>query len=186
LDAESLRDAYLSVSGELDLRIGGPYTPVKADAEGQIIVDESAEGSKRRSLYLQQRRTQPVAMLQVFDGPAHNPVCVQRVASTVALQSLAQLNSDFVRARSRAFARRVLQERKIDGESPESARQEGVLNRAFELAWGRPPTDSERTPAERFLVQQGAVYDGQADAREKVWTDFCQLLLAGNQFLYVE
>src|SRR6185369_9251844 len=40
LDAESLRDAMLAVSGELDLRPGGAYVPTKTDKQGQVIIDE--------------------------------------------------------------------------------------------------------------------------------------------------
>jgi hypothetical protein len=87
LDAEALRDAMLAVSGEIDLTAGGPYVPTKTDNAGQVIIDERQAGGKRRSVYLQQRRTHPVNLLATFDGPAHNPVCIQRVHSTVALQS---------------------------------------------------------------------------------------------------
>src|ERR1041385_2898136 len=108
LDAESLRDAMLAVSGELDLKAGGSYVPTKTDNHGQVIIDEKQAGAFRRSIYLQQRRTAPVNFLSTFDGPNHNPVCVQRVSSTVALQSLSLLNSEFVHLRARGFAKRVM------------------------------------------------------------------------------
>ena len=130
LDAESLRDAMLAVSGELDLRPGGPYVPTKTDKQGQVIIDEKQPGALKRSIFLQQRRTAPVSLLSTFDGPAHNPVCVQRVSSTVALQSLALLNSDFVRARARAFARRVLA---IASPSPVKAEKAGRRAEAVRL-----------------------------------------------------
>jgi hypothetical protein len=173
LDAESSRDAVLAVSGELDLAPGGGYVPIRTDDAGQIILDETKPGARRRSLYLQQRRTQPVGWLQVFDGPQPNPVCIQRNPATVALQSLSLLNSDFIRRHSRAFAERL--------------HGAGLgLDQAFELAWSRPPTAGERTAAERFLAKQVTHYDGQADAEMRAWTDFCQMLFAANPFLYVE
>jgi hypothetical protein len=173
LDAESSRDAVLAVSGELDLAPGGGYVPIRTDDAGQIILDETKPGARRRSLYLQQRRTQPVGWLQVFDGPQPNPVCIQRNPATVALQSLSLLNSDFIRRHSRAFAERI--------------HGAGLgLDQAFELAWSRPPTAGERTAAERFLAKQVAHYDGQADAELRTWTDFCQMLFAANPFLHVE
>src|ERR1041385_9197732 len=98
----------LAVSGKLDLASGGPYVPTKTDQAGQVVIDEKQAGAWRRSIYLQQRRTAPVNFLSTFDGPAHNPVCVQRVSSTVALQSLSLLNSEFVHLRARAFAKRVM------------------------------------------------------------------------------
>ena len=173
LDAESSRDAVLAVSGELDRAPGGGYVPIRTDDAGQIILDETKPGARRRSLYLQQRRTQPVGWLQVFDGPQPNPVCIQRNPATVALQSLSLLNSDFIRRHSRAFAERL--------------HGAGLgLDQAFELAWSRPPTREERSAAERFLAKQVAHYDGQADAELRAWTDFCQMLFAANPFLYVE
>jgi hypothetical protein len=173
LDAEASRDAVLAVSGELDGATGGRYVPIKADAAGQIVLDEAGAGARRRSLYLQQRRTQPLGWTQVFDGPQPNPVCIQRVQATVALQSLSMLNSDFIRRHSRAFAERL-------------RNAGGSLDDAFELAWSRPPAPDERAAAERFLATQTAHYAAQPDAEQRAWTDFCQMLLASNQFLYVE
>lgn len=183
LDAESLRDAMLAVSGELDLRMGGRCTGTTTDKQGQVVIDESQEGATRRSLYLQQRRTMPVAFLSTFDGPAHNPVCVQRVSSTVALQSLALLNSEFVQRRARAFAQRLL------SPGPLRDRQrsdEGRVEQAFELAYGREPTPAEARAAAEFLREQSAIYAQAPDAPVRVWTDFCQMLLASNAFLYVD
>jgi hypothetical protein len=191
LDAESLRDAMLAVSGELDLKTGGPYVPTKTDKQGQIIFDEKQAGAFRRSIYLQQRRTHPVDFLSTFDGPAHNPVCVQRVSSTVALQSLSLLNSEFVRLRARAFAKRVMGSpafRPLQSANDDERRSglKSALLGAFELAYCRPPTDAELTAAEDFIREQGIVYKDQSDAEVRVWTDLCQMLLASNAFLYVD
>ena len=181
LDAESLRDAMLAVSGELDLRMGGAYVPTKADKDGQVVVDEKQDGARRRSIYLQQRRTAPVGILSAFDGPAHNPVCVQRVSSTVALQSLMLLNSEFVRLRARAFATRLLE--LGDERGGNDAKR---VDQAFERAFARPAGPEERDAALDFLRDQALVYAGQPEANLRVWTDLCQMLLASNGFLYVD
>lgn len=186
LDAESLRDAMLSVSGELDPSQGGAYVPIRLESDGQIVVDESAKGSHRRSLYLQQRRTQPVAMLQVFDGPAHNPVCVQRVPSTVALQSLALLNSEFVRKRSQAFAQRLLQVIHTTSEPLKKPEMEQGIREAFRLAFSRDPLVDELEMASAFIERQQLAYSDSSSRTHSVWTDFCQMLFASNEFLYVD
>ncbi len=178
LDAESLRDAMLAVSGELDRTLGGKYVPTKTDSHGQVVIDENQPGATRRSLYLQQKRTAPVAMLSTFDGPAHNPVCVQRVSSTVPLQSLSLLNSEFVHLRARAFANRLLNNCK-------TGTQERV-HYACELAFSRPATQDELSAANAFIEEQSDIYKGQPDASLRVWTDFCQMILASNTFLYVD
>jgi hypothetical protein len=182
----------LAVSGELDRAVGGPYVPTKTDKQGQVIIDEKQAGAFRRSLYLQQRRTHPVDFLSTFDGPAHNPVCVQRVSSTVALQSLSLLNSEFVHLRARAFARRVMASavfKPLQSDDDDRARRSGsksALEFAFELAYSRPPTNDELSAARDFFREQNAIYEGQADASIRVWTDLCQMLLASNAFLYVD
>ena len=178
LDAESLRDSMLAASGELELQLGGAYTPIQVDGAGQILVDDSAPGARRRSLYLQQRRTQPVQFLEVFDGPQPNPVCIQRNPSTVALQSLSLLNSEFARNRARSMARRLLE--------PGGVPADTSLRTAFELAVGRPPTPVVSEASTAFLRSQARLYEGSNDAGIRVWTDFCQMLLAGNAAVYVE
>jgi len=104
-----------------------------------------------------------------------NPNCVQRTSSTVALQSLALLNSDFVRARAKAFGARIMRE---------ASTQPDRLDRAFRLAIGRPPTAEERDAAEEFLRAQAPASNGAADAAQ--WTDFCQMIFASNAFLFVD
>ncbi len=186
LDAESLRDAMLAVSGELDLTSGGPYVPTKADKEGQIIIEEKQAGAFRRSLYLQQRRTAPVSFLSTFDGPAHNPICIHRVSSTVALQSLSLLNSEFVHLRAQAFARRVLKKADYDPHEAIKRQIKTLLRVAFELSYGRPPNIKEISAAKAFVEEQDSIYQGEPDSAVRVWTDLCQMLLASNAFLYVD
>jgi hypothetical protein len=178
LDAESVRDAMLSVAGELDPRAGGPYVPSHRTAEGVVEVPESADGARRRSVYLQQRRTQVVTFLQLFDAPSIVTTCGKRSPSTVPLQSLALLNSEFARARAKAFAVRLAH--KAGDDSTER------LTLAYRLAYGRPPVEAERAACEAFLAGQRTVYAKEKDAEARAWTDLCQMVLASNAFLYVE
>ncbi len=100
LDAEIVRDRILAVSGTLDRKMYGPPVGLKADDAGQISVG----GADRRSVYVQNRRTQPVALLQVFDQPVMTVNCSKRAKSTVALQSLLMMNSEAVLKYARAMA----------------------------------------------------------------------------------
>jgi len=178
LDAEALRDAMLSIAGELDTRFGGPYVPSRRAADGLVEVPENQDGAHRRSVYLQQRRTQVVTLLQLFDAPAIVGSCGMRTTSTVPLQALALLNSDFARARATAFSRRLLH----DAGSEAAER----LNLAFRMACGRTPAAEERNAALRFLTAQRTIYAAQTDREERAWTDLCQMILASNSFLYIE
>jgi hypothetical protein len=127
---------------------------------------------------LQQRRTQVVTFLQLFDAPSIVSVCGKRSPSTVPLQSLALLNSEFARARAKAFAARVAREAGAD-----PAKR---LALAFRLACGRPPAGDEREACEAFLGKQRGAYAADPDPGARAWADLCQMLFASNAFLYVE
>src|SRR5205823_4719948 len=163
---------------DLDLRVGGPYVPTQRAKDGTVEVAENQDGAKRRSVYLQQRRTQVVTLLQLFDAPSIVGNCSTRTTSTVPLQSLALLNSKFVRDRARSFEHRL----KKDAGPDTTAR----LNLAFRLACGRLAHPEEMAASERFLTAQRKVYADAKDGEERAWTDLCQMVLASNAFLYVE
>jgi hypothetical protein len=144
---------------------------------GEVIVDEEVAGARRRSIYLQQRRSQTLSFMKVFDAPSVATICTTRPSSTVPLQSLALLNSDFAVARAEGFAKRLLSE--TDGSTTE------LVRRAWRIAVGRRPTDKEAAVAAEFIETQRSQY---ADNDSALWSvaDFCQMLLASNAFLYVE
>ena len=113
LDAEIVRDRILSASGTLKTEMFGAAVGLKADDAGQI----SVSGPDRRSVYVQNRRTQPVALLQVFDQPVMTVNCSQRVKSTVALQALLMMNSQTVLKYAGAMADRVNKEAKAGADA---------------------------------------------------------------------
>lgn len=175
LDAESVRDAALVIAGQLDTALGGRYVPTHRNADGEVIVDEHQSGATRRSLYIQQRRTQTLSWLEVFDAPSLVVNCTRRNEATIPLQSLSALNSEFAAERAKGFARRL-----------QGLTSAEIVDRAFQLVVGRPPRDDERSAAERFLASQPAAYAAQPDAAHQALIDFCQMLLASNAFLYLE
>ena len=177
LEAEVIRDSMLFAAGQLDPKAYGPYVPTKQTAIGEVIADEQVPGALRRSVYLQQRRSQTLSLLKVFDAPSVAIICTTRPSSTVPLQSLALLNSDFAVARAEAFAKRLMAE--TDGSAQE------LVRHAWRIAMGRSPTDTEARVAEEFIETQRGQYAGE-DAERWAAADFCQMLLASNSFLYVE
>ncbi len=178
LDAEAIRDGMLSVSGELDRRFGGPYIPTQRSSAAEVLIAETQPGAKRRSVYLQQRRTQTVSLLNLFDAPSVTFNCVQRPTTTMPLQSLSLLNSEFALARSREMAKR------LDAESTPHPRHR--IRLAFELSSGRLPNDEELRQSLQFIEEQTRLYEPATDATIRAWSDLCQMLLASNGFLYVE
>ena len=93
LDAEILRDSILALSGDLNQECYGPPVPVQEDDTGQVRIDPA---QPRRSIFATWRRTQPVAMLQMFDAPVMNVNCDVRPSSTVATQALLMMNGEFI------------------------------------------------------------------------------------------
>jgi hypothetical protein len=177
LDAEAIRDSMLAVAGSLERTLGGPYIPTQR-VDGMVMLDPAHHGSRRRSVYLQHRRTQPLTMLATFDAQPIISNCTRRSSSAVPLQSLALLNSPFVRDCAQQLAWRVL----AGGWGGADLEREPI-DRAFVLALGRAPTIEERIASQRFLKQQDIVYDGRTDREARVWADFCQMILAANLFL---
>jgi hypothetical protein len=186
LDAEAIRDAMLFASGELDSRQHGPYVPTARTETGDVVVDEKAAGATRRSVYLQQQRTQTDSLLEVFDAPSIVTTCTRRSPSTIPLQSLCLLNSDFVIRRARKLAERLDRDGICCTGGP--SEQDSRITRAFLLCINRAPEPDERAAALRFLEAQQNRYikAAKSDPRRDAWSDLCQMLFASNAFLYID
>ncbi|MBC7967766.1 MAG: DUF1553 domain-containing protein [Fuerstia sp.] len=179
LDAEAIRDAQLAISGELNVTHDGPYVATTRNGAAEVIVPEDHPGAFRRSIYLQQRRSQGLSLLNVFDAPMMVVNCTHRPVTTMPLQSLSLLNSEFAVKRGRSFAERIHRE---IGSSAEAR-----VRRAFVLATGSECSDEELVETLQFIHDQQKGYASEGDAAEsRTWADFCQLLLASNACLYLE
>lgn len=186
LEAESIRDAILAVSGELNQDPFGAPIPVSLADSGIITVGSGKISPDRRelkrSIYIQVRRTQPVTMLNAFDAPSMEPNCERRVSSTVATQSLALLNSEFMREQSVAFAKRVLA---TAGKSADGAK---LVQTAWELALSNEPSAAEMQALEKHYQLQLQEYQAKKvkDPQQEALASLCHVLFGTNQFLYVE
>jgi len=106
--------------------------------------------------------------------------CERRRVSTTGAQALTLLNGSFAQAQARHFAERV---------EREGGDQDGPrVDRAFQLAFGRPPRPDQRDEALSFLArqQQQIERDGGSDIRRRAWQDFCLVLLNTNDFFYLQ
>lgn len=191
VDADSVRDALLAASGELDRALGGPFVPTKRGGDGEVAVEPQQPGARRRSLYLQQRRTQTESLLAVFDAPSIVANCPRRPTTTTPLQSLAQLNSRFVRQRAEALAALGTIDAANDAAvKPRPSERGGEAARAIGDVWrraiGRAPSAEELAASLEFLQAQRAEYARTPDGERRAWIDYCQMVLASNAFLYVE
>lgn len=166
LEAESIRDAILAVSGQLDKSMFGPST-----------LDPDM---KRRSIYFMVKRSKLVPMMTVFDAPDATVGIDQRPCTTIAPQALLLINNPNVRASAEALARRMCPEAAID--------QTAAVRRGFMLVISRPPTDSELYDARAFLDAQTKSYAaaGNSAPATAAMIDLAHVLLGLNEFVYIE
>jgi len=184
LPAEQIRDQALAVSGLLNRKIGGsPVFPVQTAGywERRVLPGKWKESPGkdryRRTMYTYWRRMALHPTLELLNAPARENCVVRRNVSNVPTQALALLNDPiFVEAAS-AFARRLLGEVKNDTVER--------LDRAFRLALGRLPDQSERKAFLRFLEEQVEDLAKDEQAVRKIagerelaaWTLACSVLL---------
>jgi cytochrome c553 len=179
LEAEAIRDSLLLVSGRLDRQMEGPgVLPYLTDhqvgrgrpASGPL------DGNGRRSIYLAVRRNFLNPMFTAFDYPTPFTTIGRRTVSNVPAQALVMLNNPFVLQQAELWAKRVLA-------VPNQTDKERV-QRMYESAFGREPTDSELLAALAFLKEQAAEF-GTPD-HPKAWAGLAHVLVNAKEFIFVE
>ena len=172
LEAEEIRDAMLAVCGKLNPKPGGESVMIPVEQElvdslykpHQWQVAQDPAEHYRRSVYLIAKRNLRLPFMEVFDQPALMTTCARREASTHAPQALELLNGRTSNELAEAFAKRLVRE---VGASP--ARQ---AERAFLLAAGRMPSETEKRLAVAFIENQPL-------------REFALAMFNLNSFLYV-
>ena len=170
LEAEIIRDAMLAVSGQLDRTMYGKGT--------------LNEGMRRRSIYFFIKRSKLIPMMQVFDSPEPLVSVGGRPATTIAPQALIFMNNTQVRGYARSFAKELLEQQKPVAE----AGWQPIVEAGYVTAVGRRPSASETQRGIAFLTKQAESYatDQGQPAHELATTDFCQVLMSLNEFVFVE
>jgi hypothetical protein len=161
LEVEAWRDAMLTAAGTLDPAVGGPST------------DLSAADNRRRTLYGAVSRNDLNPLLRLFDFPDPNITSATRTVTTVPLQQLFVLNSEFMARNARALAARLSA---TDG--PGDADR---IRDAFLFLYGRPVTERELQLGLAFLRQPE-----DAPGRLTRWEQYAQVLLSANEFMFVD
>jgi hypothetical protein len=186
LEAEILRDAILNASGKLDSTMGGPAVMLDMRRDGLQMVSgkEPPTAKYRRSVYLLARRTYPLTFMGVFDYPVIDTHCARRVPSATPLQSLTMLNDDFVVDRASDLAERVNQ---IAGDNTTSSKK---IETAYSLTLSRAPSPAEVKLAEEEVEAQKQQYMkanvAPEQAAARAFAGVVQMLMASNEFLYIE
>lgn len=131
LDAEQIRDSMLAVSGALDSKMGGPSL-------------ELTPGGKRRTVYGKVSRYRLDEYLQLFDFPSPSLSAEKRHVTTVPLQRLFFMNSDFVEQQAELLSRRT------DSEADAAAR----VRKLYGLLFGRAPSANEIAAGVEFVKSE--------------------------------
>ena len=166
LQAEAIRDSVLVATGELDRTLGGVSVP-----------PETEEQRLRRTVYLFQQRSSMPSVMEMFDAPAGIASCSRRAESTVALQPLFLLNSQFMARRATALAELVAS---AAGDDPD--RQIEV---AFQRTLARDPDSDERVMAREILDPPSEREDSESEAKADRLMQLCHALLNLNEFVYI-
>jgi hypothetical protein len=191
LDAESLRDSILAVSGQINFQAGGPgfYPHLNSEAlEGLSMKDKAWQSSPpdqqaRRSIYVFSKRSLLLPLLTTFDFCDTTQPCGQRDVNIVAPQALALLNNEFIHQASERLALQIAREHAADSPA-EQARS------AWRLILGREPNAGEVSAAVSHLQAQQRQFAAGAATKEHAarlaLASLCHVLLNTNEFIYVD
>lgn len=157
LDAETLRDQALAVSGLLSRKMGGPSVfPPQPDGLWQVVYSgdkwQTSKGDDRyrRALYTFWRRTMPHPAMTTFDAPSREFCVVKRTRSNTPLQALLLLNDAAYVECAQALARRVIREA--------DPSVEARMTHAFRLCLSRQPKPEEVQRLVQLYQQQLSRY----------------------------
>ncbi|RCL33226.1 MAG: DUF1553 domain-containing protein, partial [Verrucomicrobia bacterium] len=183
MSAEEIRDNILSVTGQLNLKMGGESFYSKLDEA--VLATSSTKGGKwgnsspeernRRAVYIKIKRSLKDPMLTGFDFADTDAPCPQRFTTTVATQALNLLNSNFVNDKAAIFAKRLEEEVKGDI----TAR----IKRGLEIVTSKPANPKSLKIAEEMVKKLKSDHglDDQAALQR-----FCLVALNMNEFIFVD
>ncbi len=183
LDAESIRDMILFVSGELDESIGGahPFPPAKSWGFTQHSPFVAQYETRRRSVYLMQQRIRKNQYLALFDGADPNSSTGARLPSTTPLQALFLMNDPLAHRAAAKFSERV-----IAAGSDEASR----IHFAYKLALGRLAEPDEQKSCVDFLrnyrEKLTALKSPANQIDSATWAALARVLLSSNEFVFVD
>ena len=184
LEAESIRDAMLVVSGRFDPTMYGESVPIYLSpfmsGRGRPGVSGPLDGNGRRSLYISVRRNFLSPMMLVFDMPIPFTTFGRRNTSSVPAQSLTLLNDPFVAEQAGVWADAVISFRELDAGQR--------IRQMYRTAFSREATDEEVEQGLDFLADQARFHglDSTSWLNDvRPWTDYCHTLFNMKEFIHV-
>jgi hypothetical protein len=187
LNAEMIRDAMLATGGNLNRAMYGPgvFVSIPRDAifnkedEVNLIWPTDVRDRHaiwRRGIYVLLKRTNPVPMLRLFDGPDAGLSCGKRKVTTVPTQALALMNGRFVRDQAERLAERFINTTGASGMDHEK-----LVHDMFMTTFSRPPHPREIELGLEFLN-----HESKRKTVHTALTDFCHVMFMSNEFMYVD
>jgi hypothetical protein len=183
LDAEAIRDSLLSAAGSLNRQRAGPhpFPPIADWHWTQHNQFKAVYETPHRSVYLMTQRLVRHPFLALFDGPDTNTTTERRPVSTVPQQALHLMNSPEMQKLAEALGKRLL------GATRDNA---GRIRLAYLMCYARPPSDAEIARGEEYLRRytEEARKTGIPDdhGERAAWTSYARVLLAVNEFVYID
>jgi hypothetical protein len=182
LNAEEVRDSFLSVSGQLNLKAGGPsvYPPISKEVlAGQSVPGKGwptspPDEARRRSVYVHVKRSLQLPILAIHDQADTDSSCPVRYTTTVPTQALGMINGEFTNEQAAALAARL---------ERECADPAARVRRAILLTTCRQANDAEVAKDVAF-VQELQTKGGMKPA--DAWRYYCLVQLNSNEFLYLD
>jgi hypothetical protein len=164
LDIEEIRDSLLALDGTLDLQMGGTMLEGKGtDVEfSDARKSHNPDNSRRRTIYLPLRRSNLPSVLTLFDFGDATTTGEGRSRTNVAPQALYMMNSTFVADRARGLAKL------LDTTAADRTRVEKL----YLMTLGRLPSNDEISDATEYV-------------KRSTWESLCRVLIASNDFVYV-
>lgn len=166
LEMEAMRDSMLAVSGELDETRGG--RPFEFTAKPIV---------PRRSVYAFVNRDIVSGLASTFDGANPSSCTAKRPETTVPQQTLFALNSAFIQDRAAALARH--------NQVQAAGSDEERIRVLYRRAYSRSPTQREIDLAVGYVQSQRNLKQS-AKAQTSVWQRLSHVLLATNEFVFVD
>ncbi|NIP94672.1 MAG: DUF1553 domain-containing protein [Akkermansiaceae bacterium] len=182
LDAESLRDTILAVSGRLDPKLYGPgINPHRAkEIDYRKLFSGPLDGDGRRSIYIRMTRMEGPQFLELFDFPTRMVTRGRRDRTNVPAQALAMLNDPFVLGQAGFWAEQLV------ASKHRSVRER--VREMFQRAVGRPPGEAEQ---ERFVaLVRRLAGDRSADDKallqdQTAWQDAAHAIFNMKELIYI-
>jgi hypothetical protein len=183
LEAESLRDAILSVSGNLDSTLFGKSTPVHItsfmNGRGKPGRSGPMDGEGRRSIYVEVRRNFLDPFMSAFDRPIPFTTFGKRTVTNVPAQALILMNDPFIHNQAAVMVKKMNEK----GISGFTSRIQWIYQRAF----SRNPSEEEMIRARSFYESLKKKHQGKdkKSTDERIWQDFIHTHFNLKEFIYL-